>query len=282
MITCKTCGSKAVVKYGLYRQSQRYWCKACRRKFKADEAGFHMKTASAVIKLSLSLYYSGTGVEEIRQVLRVQYGRAPAKRSIFQWIRKYSDLLVETNRDFRPEVAGDTWIADETVIRIGGQKVWIFDIQDERTRFWLATQIMPSRTAAGTRSFLDRAYQQARTAPRKVITDSYISYLIESENISAAAAWQVRDNQFTLETDAQRLNLFHATLKDRTTVLKRFKSLEAASRFNAGWLVYYNYLRANEAAGGKIPAEQAGLVSRCRGWKDVITPKFVIANPYDT
>ena len=35
-IVCKNCGSEGVVKYGTYKGIQRYYCKACKRKFKAD------------------------------------------------------------------------------------------------------------------------------------------------------------------------------------------------------------------------------------------------------
>jgi tRNA(Ile2) C34 agmatinyltransferase TiaS len=35
---CKNCGSTAVVRFGTYKGVQRYWCKTCKRKFKADNA----------------------------------------------------------------------------------------------------------------------------------------------------------------------------------------------------------------------------------------------------
>ena len=37
-VTCKHCGSsEGIVKYGTYKGTPRYWCKACQKKFKADE-----------------------------------------------------------------------------------------------------------------------------------------------------------------------------------------------------------------------------------------------------
>jgi len=100
-----------------------------------------MKTSSEEISRCLNLFYCGTAVEEIRRVLQSEYGRGPAKRTVFNWIEKYSGLAAEAGRGCTPANIGDTWIADETIIRIGGQKVWIFDIQDEKTRFLLFTQI---------------------------------------------------------------------------------------------------------------------------------------------
>jgi len=65
-------------------------------------------------------------------------------------------------------------------------------------------------------------------------------------------------------------------LKDRTTVLKRLKSLDAANRFIAGWLTYYNFFRANESASGKIPAEQAGISFRYRYWEDIVNNSLLL------
>ncbi len=43
-ITCKLCNSDNVIKYGSYKGKQRYYCKDCYSKFKADDTLFHMKT----------------------------------------------------------------------------------------------------------------------------------------------------------------------------------------------------------------------------------------------
>ena len=32
-LTCKFCGSRHIVKFGKFRGIQRFWCKACKRKF---------------------------------------------------------------------------------------------------------------------------------------------------------------------------------------------------------------------------------------------------------
>jgi len=53
-IICKNCGSPAVVKFGTYKGVQRFWCKSCQRKFKADNALFHMKVSPEYISTALS------------------------------------------------------------------------------------------------------------------------------------------------------------------------------------------------------------------------------------
>ncbi|MBN1188392.1 MAG: DDE-type integrase/transposase/recombinase [Dehalococcoidales bacterium] len=270
LITCKRCGSSAIVRYGTYGQRQVYMCKSCRMKFKADQCSFHMKTPFTEISRFLTLLYCGTAIEEIDRLLEAEFGRSPSKRTLFKWLNKYSRSAISRNQYRRPLIKGETWIADETVIRIHGQKVWIFDIQDEKTRFLLASHITPSRSETETGTFFQQACHVAGTLPARVITDSYISYLIETESEPADDGWKVPLNLFVLETDPQRIVPFHATLRDRTTVVKRLKSIASARLFNQSWLVYYNFFRAHEALNGKTPAEQAGIESPCKCWEDVI------------
>ncbi len=55
-ITCKYCGAEAVVKFGTYKGVQRYWCKVCQRKFKADDSLFHMKTDAKQVSSGASQF----------------------------------------------------------------------------------------------------------------------------------------------------------------------------------------------------------------------------------
>ena len=53
-MNCKYCGAEGVVKYGSYKGVQRYFCKVCQRKFKGDDALFHMKVSPEYISSALS------------------------------------------------------------------------------------------------------------------------------------------------------------------------------------------------------------------------------------
>src|SRR4030067_3072128 len=91
-ITCKNCGAEAVVKFGSYKGVQRYWCKVCQRKFKGDNALFHMKVSPEHISTALFEYYSGSSIDDIRDRLKQEYGYYPSKNVIFNWVNKYTDL----------------------------------------------------------------------------------------------------------------------------------------------------------------------------------------------
>jgi transposase-like protein len=116
-ITCKNCGSEAVVKFGTYKGTQRYFCKVCKRKFKADADIFHMKVPAEYVSSALSMYYSGMSINDIRNHLKQEHNYYPSKSIIFGWVNKYTDLASKQFKDYHPKV-GDVWIADETMLDV--------------------------------------------------------------------------------------------------------------------------------------------------------------------
>ena len=103
-ITCKNCGSDAVVKFGLYKDTQYYYCKVCKRKFKADNALFHMKVPAEYVSTALSEYYSGMGINDIRNTLKQEHNYYPPKSVIYQWIEKYTKLAQKQFQNYHPQV----------------------------------------------------------------------------------------------------------------------------------------------------------------------------------
>jgi transposase-like protein len=97
-ITCKHCGSSAVVKYGTYKGVQRYWCKICKRKFKADGTLFHMKTPANQVSSALNMYYEGMSIKAIRRNLQQEYGNMPSTATIYEWIQKFTQYATDSIR----------------------------------------------------------------------------------------------------------------------------------------------------------------------------------------
>ncbi len=138
-ITCKNCGSNAVVKFGTYKGNQRYYCKSCKRKFKADTDAFHMKVPADYVSQAVAEFYTGMSVNDVRDNLKQVYGYYPSKSIVWKWITKYTDLAVKHFRDYHPQV-GDVWTSDETMVDLDKQlKVWIYNVIDEKTRYLLAS-----------------------------------------------------------------------------------------------------------------------------------------------
>lgn len=268
-ITCKNCGSIAVVKFGTYKGVQRYYCKACKRKFKGDDSLFHMRVPAEYISTALSMYYSGSSISDIRNTLKQEYGYYPSKHIVFEWVDKYTALASKQFQDVHPEV-GDTWIADETVLELDkGIKVWFFDCIDSRTRFLLSSRASLSRTTRDAQLLIDRAIKKAGHPPREVVTDKLASYL---DIDYGKGAEHIQGSPFKIKASGEstaELERFHGTIKDRTKVMRSFRNLETLHQFMDGYLVYYNYFKPNEALDGKTPAEAAKVDYRIKNWKDL-------------
>lgn len=277
-ITCKNCGSSAVVKFGTYKGVQRYYCKSCNRKFKADGDIFHMKVPSEYVSSALNMYYSGMSFNDIRNHLKQEHDYYPSKSVIYQWVEKYTNEATKHFKDVHPQV-GNTWIADETMLDVDGEhKVWFYDIIDRDTRFLLASRVTLSRTTHDAEMLMKEASKRAGKNPKEIITDQNYSYLDGIEKVFGADTEHIQSRPFTKVDSTNEIERFHGTLKDRTKVIRSFKDIETLIQFTDGWLIYYNYFKPHQSLNGRTPAEEARVTYDIKNWADlarVPVPKHI-------
>ena len=263
---CKLCQSENVIKYGKYNNVQRYFCNDCGSKFKDDDMLFHMKTPANEVTSALNMYYEGMSIKAIRRHLKQEYGDLHSTATIYEWIMKFTQHATDSVKGYQPKKIGDTWIADETVLEIDGQNVWLWDIIDDKTRYILATRLSRSRTTRDAQILIDRAVKTAGKPPKVVITDKLASYL----DVDYGNGAEHRQGGIArVEDNTQKIERFHGTLKARTKVMRGLKNIETAIDFIDGWLVHYNYLRPHEALNDKTPAEVAGIAYPYKSWGDI-------------
>lgn len=269
---CKYCGSQSVVKFGTYKGTQLYWCKACKRKFKDDTNAFHMKVPADRVSRAVGEYYAGLSINDIRNLLKQETGYYPSKSVIFQWVDKYTDLAAKQFRDVHPDV-GDSWVADETMLDVDGQhKVWLYDIIDSDTRFLLATRVALTRTTQDAEALMEAAKKRAGKSPKEVITDQNYSYLDGIERVFGSDTDHVQGGPFKLIMSGEStamLERFHSTLKDRTKVMRSFRDIDTLKDFAGGWLTYYNFFRPHTSLDGQTPAEAAHVDYDVKNWADL-------------
>ena len=277
VMTCKHCGSNAVVRYGSYKGTQRYWCKVCKRKFKADSTLFHMKTPANQVSSALSMYYEGMSINAIRRHLQQEYDNCPSSATIYEWIDKYTQVAIKQARQFKPKV-GDTWVADETVIEVDGQNLWFWDIIDTSSRYLLASRVSFSRTTQDAQALMEKASKKAGKIPKVVITDKLHAYLDGVELAFGADTEHRQSRPFSIKDSTNIIERFHGTLKDRTKVMRGLKSIDTAIQFTDGWLVFYNYQRPHKALACKTPAQKAGVAYPFKDWADIT--RLPVATPF--
>jgi len=267
-LKCKYCDSRNVVKFGTFKGVQRYFCKACKRKFTLSDTLLKMKTPIKQIASALSCYYGGMSLNAVSRHLEQQFGDKITNAGIYNWIIRFSKDAVEFTKDYTPNV-GNVWIADETMLRIGGQKAWFWDIIDAKTRFLLASHMSLRRTTADALTLMKLAEARASKIPQLVFTDKLQAYLDGIELAWGADTKHIPSKGFVAPMNTNLIERFHGSLKDRIKVMRGMRKIETARLLLDGWLVYYNFFRTHETL-RITPAEKAGVRFPYKNWMDIV------------
>jgi len=267
-IICKYCHSAAVVKFGKYKNVQRYWCKSCQRKLKADDALFHMKKSLRCVSSALSLYYNGMSIANIGSYLQGEYGYHPSKSVVYEWIDKYTTMAIEHFKNYKPQV-GDSWILDETILSTNGRKIYFGDIIDIRTRFLLVSGPLLHHTSEDLQKLVESAFKRARKAPKVIVINELSSRPDGIELNFGAAIEHSQSLPFIFRENTALVELFRGGLKERIKVIRGFKDFDTLSEFAEGFAVFYNFFKPHEALGGRTPADVARITYKARNWADV-------------
>jgi len=190
---------------------------------------------------------------------------------IYNWVKRFPKEAVNRIKDFKPSV-GDTWIADETMLRVGGKKVWFFDVIDEKTRYLLASRLATSRTIKEAALVMNEAKRRAGKSPKRIITDRLAAYIDGIELVFGADTKHIQSKPFTDVNSTNVIERFQGTLKDRTKIIRGFKSMPTAELLTDAWLVHYNFFKEHESLGNIPPAQKMGLITPFKNWAEVVSP----------
>lgn len=268
-MNCKYCNSQNTVKFGTYNGNQRYYCKDCQRKFTPLDTLPRMKTPIHQISSAMSMYYSGMSLDGIQRHLKQEFGNDLSEMAIHNWILRFTKEAVLEAMKFKPKV-GNIWIADETMVDIGGKKQWIWDIIDSDSRFLLASHISPERTTEDAQTLIRKAVQRAGKIPEVIITDKLRQYIDGIELALGNKTKHIRSKPFTDIDSTNLIERFQGTLKDRTKVLRGFKRIDNARLITEGFLVHYNFFKQHEAVGNVPPAQNMGKELPFKDWYEAV------------
>jgi len=267
-IRCKYCHSENVIKYGKYKDVQRYFCKDCKRKFAGIDTIPKMQYSTSKVADALNMYYEGMSLKEIRRNLIQQHNDYISDATIFNWVNRFSKLAILEADKYKPNV-GSIWVADETMIELDGKNVWFWDIMDTKTRFLIASHMSYTRTTKDAEALMKQAYERTGKIPRIIYTDKLAAYLDGIELTFGADTEHRRGSPFDVGSNHNYIERFHSTIKSRTKVMRGLHTLQSARLFMDGWLVHYNYFRPHMSLKDMTPAMVAGIRFPFRNWKDI-------------
>ncbi|MDP2949852.1 MAG: IS6 family transposase [Chloroflexota bacterium] len=267
-VRCKGCGGRNLVRFGKYKGTQKYRCKDCKTVFIGTEAPRGMRLPAQVIADGLSMFYEGLSLSAIRRQLKQAYDIYPSDSSVYGWIVHYTRVAIQAGKDIQPKV-GNRWSADEAVLKVGGTKLWFWDVLDYKTRYLLASHLTVSRYTRDAQTVMQRARDRAGKSPRTIITDGLKAYIDGIERVFGADSKHLRGG-IRLEVNNNMVERFHGTLRQREKVMRGLKSADSARLFLDGWLVYYNHFRPHESLGDMTPGEAAKAGFRFKNWAEVV------------
>lgn len=285
-VACKYCGSHLVRKYGHYKDTQRYFCNDCQRKFSDNDNLFRMRLPASQIASALNMYYEGMSLNAISRQFKQDNGTEIPDKTIFYWVDRFTDEAVKATQDIHPKV-GNTWIADETYVRVDMKKTgdvevvnpysksktakWVifWDIIDSDTRFLLASHVTTTRNKKDAQILMEKAAKRAGKTPKVVVTDSLKAYLDGIEIAYGADAQHKQGSPFKIENNTNLIERFHSSLKSRTKVMRALKNRESCRKFTDGWLFHYNFIRPHMTL-EQTPAQKAGVDTPYSNWSEFI------------
>jgi putative transposase len=295
-IKCKFCNSTELVKNG-HRKGTQYWiCKECGKGFVANKALPKMKYPIDIVSSAVYDYYAGNSLHKITRGIEQKTGILPSTSSIYEWVNRLTNISKNEAKKYTPKV-GDTWIADETFIRMDKHKnesskvenpydnsrsaKWIvfWDIIDADTRFLLASFATTTRSTQDAQKLMELASNRAGKVPKVVVTDKLASYLDGVELAFGADTTHKQGSPFELKNNNNLIERFHGTIKERTKVMRAFRNKDTLQKFMDGWLINYNYFRPHMSLKDKTPAEKAGIKFPFHNWLEVSKSESPTNNP---
>jgi len=230
-----------------------------------------MKTDVNIISSALSCYFGGMPLDSIQRHLDQQFNTYFSEMGIYNWVKRFSKEAIGRIKDFHP-IVGDTWLADETVLKVGGKKIWFFDVIDEKTRYLLASRLADSRATKQAALVMNKARRRAGKSPKRILTDKMGAYINAIDLVFGGAAKHIQSTPFTDVNSTNIIERFQGTLKDRTKIIRGFKNLKAAELLTDAWLVHYNFFKEHESLGNIPPAQKMGLITPFKNWAEVVSP----------
>ena len=278
-VECPSGDGGRVVKDGFHFGDQRYECRTCGRKFRRpDHFAEGRRYPIQQVGLALQAYFDGLSYREMARNLGYSFGKAPSKSTIYEWVQGYSRGANEATKDLKVPV-GNTWVADEILLKTGGERLWLWNVMDKDSRYLLATHLTPRRNARAAEIVFRKALAVADRPPAKVHTDGLPSYIKPIQKVLGSGTRHVQVQSLDAELNNNLSERLQGTIRDRDKVLRAMKTRETGQNYLDGWAYDYNHVRPHLGLKGHTPASVAGVRTPYRTWNDVARDVDPIEEP---
>jgi putative transposase len=214
-----------------------------------------------------SLYFKGISLRKVCDHLQLFYGVKPSHATIINWISKFVDVVKPYVDSIEPRFLSGIYHVDEMLIHTKREKMewghyqWLWNLMDDRTRFWITTKISQRREVADARAVFQDSKNKTST-PKAVIHDGLRTYdeafqkeyfSLKQPRVKNIRSISVRGKG--LNSKVERL---HGTIREREKVMRGMQTRETGQKIIDALQINYNYIRGHSTL-KKTPAEKAGI-----------------------
>ncbi len=171
-VACPGCDGDKVKKHGQQNGQQRYFCKTCKKAFRAGDKAEGQRMDAEMVGSAIRDFYSGKSYKAIAEGLHDEYDleKEPSKATIYERVRDYTDKAMAQMKGHKAKTGGH-WVADELELKIRRKKYWLWNVMDSETRYILASHLTPRRDGNAARAVLRKALQASDGPPKTITTD---------------------------------------------------------------------------------------------------------------
>ena len=162
------------------------------------------------------------------------------------------------------------WVADEMMLKVGGERMWNWNVMDSETRYILASHLSKHRDAKAAQAVFRKALAASAEPPKTIKTDKLRSYVSAARKMFPDAQHIQSDGIRSQDNNNNLSERLQGTFRDRTKTLRGLETRETGQRYLDGWVLDYNMFRDHEALGGRTPADAARVEAPFREWSDVV------------
>lgn len=268
LMDCPHCQSSENIRFGVRVGKQRYRCNACKRAFTDNRAMPGRRVPPEIVGAALSAFFEGMSYRDINRHLQSLHGVSPDPSMIYKWVLEYTDRGHKIIEGVKAFTGGSKWVVDETMLKIDGGNLWVWNVMDARSRFLLATHVSKTRTVKDAEELFQKALDAATDRPTEIVTDGMLAYPYAIDNVFGKKQRHTVTEGIYARKNNNLSERLQGTLKERTKVMRGLETPETAGRFLDGFALYYNYLKPHTAI-GKTPASAAKIVAPFKNWVEI-------------
>jgi transposase-like protein len=212
-----------------------------------------------IIITALSMFYLGkNSFRNIALIMRVVFNVRVSHTTISNWCKSFAPMFDNIRLELVSslDLNSDEWHVDETVVKINGDKYYIWFLVDSETRFVIGFHLSRHRDSPQAFTLLNAA--KGLGHPKAIVSDRYSAYKVPVRSIYAGTK-HIRVESFKDDISNNLIESFNHQFKAWYKTKQGFNSYSSANNLISTFVFFYNFVRPHSSLNGHTPAQVAGL-----------------------